>query len=95
MKKKKKHAVDSIPAQEVKYTKKIEKLDMMTWLVFDALRDGKLVADEATSDNFEVMTAKTIHKCAMKLVKKGLANVKDGVFTMSKYGKTQFKIKAK
>lgn len=72
-----------------KYKKKIEKLDTLSWLVFDALRDGPLKGTKEEADLFEVITAKGIRKHAMKLVKKGLANVKDGVFTISKYGKQQ------
>lgn len=51
----------------------------------EVVKDGRLRADKQTSDLME-FDKKTIHKAAMKLVKKGLFNVKDGVFTVSKKG---------
>ena len=49
--------------------------------------DGRMVADKKTADMIEVMGKKTLRRASMKLVKKGLFNVRDGVFTISKEGK--------
>ena len=76
-------------AGQVKYTSEIEQLKTPNWLVFDALRDGPLKANKKTAAEFEVLSIDTLQKAAFKLVKKGLANVNDGIFTMSKYGKQQ------
>lgn len=50
---------------------------------------GEIKADKKTSHEFEVLSVKTIKKSAVKLVKKGLFNVNDGVFTLSKKGHKQ------
>ena len=72
-----------------KYSEKIEKLDTFSYLVFDALTEGELRADKETSEEFEVMEPKHIKESALSLVSKGLANVNEGVFSLSRIGRKQ------
>lgn len=53
--------------------------------------DGRMRADKKTAELIEVMSKKTLRKASMKLVKKGLFNVRDGVFTVSKEGRKHIK----
>jgi hypothetical protein len=78
--------IKTFAGKPVEYKNKINKLDSLTWITFDALRDGPLRGTKKEAELFEVMTAKGIRKSCMKLVKKGFANVNDGKFTISKLG---------
>lgn len=55
-----------------------------------AQNGGKIKADKETADTkFEISSKKNIRKAGLKLVKKGLFNVNDGIFSLSKDGHSQ------
>ena len=73
--------------RKISFSKKINHLKTLPYLTFVACVEfEKLKADKKTAEDFEVMSVKTLKQAANKLVKKGLFNVNDEIYTISKNG---------
>lgn len=69
----------------------LDKMSVMQYLMFiTCLTDKKIVLDDLADNEFEI-SEDVLRKACYKNVKDRLFNVKDGVFTISKYGHEQIK----